>query len=593
MIIRCGIIFLFLFSASFSFAGQPYPLDKIVVSKSTGISNNYSLQISQLEDSSARSLPEAIGFLGIDTQARSLGYGVQTDFSLRGLGFESLAISLDGQRLNDPQTGHHNGDIPLALGDIERIELNALKGIVNIVSKSPWDSKNSFMFSSGQHQTLATRLSLVNKSDNLSLRFSLEQKESAGYRYDTDFEISTGSLSSNLRFNQEQEANLFLGYDEKEFGAYDFYTPNSGYPSKEWTKTLIVSAGLNLNTDSFLFKPKFLWRRHYDKFMLDKTQIKSSYLNHHYTDVYTTGLSAQIFEGFFDHFVLAAQYQQEMINSRRLGGHIRGQGSVSMDIQKALSERIFLDNSLAYNFFDSFKNRVTGSMALVYSFPFNQRVSLGVSNTIRKPSFTELYYQDPTTIGSDYLVSEKSFTYQLGYDYYPEGFNIGLVAFFRQEDDLINWVKQVPGDNWQAMNMLKADCFGIESYFSIRLNPVFNLSFNYSYLDRSLKDSGWLYKYGQNYATHLLNSFVEFDLPFFSSSIELQYKKRPQRNGWLLTNLSLWRKLDFKEAGPSKKAGEDARIFCRINNLFNVGYQDIEGIPSPGRWVEAGIRWQW
>ena len=59
---------------------------------------------------------------GLDVRQRGMG-GTQADIGIRGSSYEQTLILLDGMRMNDPQTGHHNLDIPIAFEDIERIEI--------------------------------------------------------------------------------------------------------------------------------------------------------------------------------------------------------------------------------------------------------------------------------------------------------------------------------------------------------------------------------------------------------------------------------------------------------------------------------------
>src|SRR6266852_7557855 len=74
--------------------------------------------------------------------------GVQTDLSVRGGSFGQTLILVDGQRMNDAQSGHHNMDIPLPLEAVSRIEVlrgsgstlygsDAVAGVVNIITKPP------------------------------------------------------------------------------------------------------------------------------------------------------------------------------------------------------------------------------------------------------------------------------------------------------------------------------------------------------------------------------------------------------------------------------------------------------------------------
>src|SRR5688572_24259664 len=58
----------------------------------------------------------------IDVRARG-ERGVQTDFAVRGANFGQMLVLVDGVRLNDAQSGHHNGDIPVPLSAVERIEI--------------------------------------------------------------------------------------------------------------------------------------------------------------------------------------------------------------------------------------------------------------------------------------------------------------------------------------------------------------------------------------------------------------------------------------------------------------------------------------
>src|SRR5438067_13812629 len=69
--------------------------------------------------------------------------GVQADLSIRGSSFGQTLILLNGQRLNDPQSGHHNLDVPVPLESISRVEVlrgsgstlygsDAVAGVINI-----------------------------------------------------------------------------------------------------------------------------------------------------------------------------------------------------------------------------------------------------------------------------------------------------------------------------------------------------------------------------------------------------------------------------------------------------------------------------
>jgi len=93
------------------------------------------------------SIDELLRFVpGVEVQMRGPS-GSQSDIVLRGGTFQQVLIILDGQRLNDPNTGHFNSYIPIAPTEIEKIEIlkgassaiygsEAVGGVINIITKS-------------------------------------------------------------------------------------------------------------------------------------------------------------------------------------------------------------------------------------------------------------------------------------------------------------------------------------------------------------------------------------------------------------------------------------------------------------------------
>ncbi|MDD4980173.1 MAG: TonB-dependent receptor [Candidatus Omnitrophica bacterium] len=572
----------------------PLDLEPIVITKSRSyLLHPYPLDSDALKNSPYDSPVEALSFLPLDLQSRSPKSGIQTDFSLRGSNFQGVLMLLDGQRINDPQTAHHNADIPLTKEDIRRIEVtpgassslfgpDAIGGAINMIVKKPQDKKIVLELKGGRYQSKSALLSVSDKIDNLGVRLSLENQDSRGFRYDTDFKKFTATLNSSLDIT-DGEFNIQAGYQEKQFGAYDFYTPGLGYPSEEWTKTYLCSAGLNLDKAGFMIKPNMLWRRHYDKFMLDKTQVRSNYLNHHHTDIYTPNIYLQKEAGILGKLGLGLEYGEEWINSTNLGKHTRRHKSLFADENKELNDQLSLGLSFRSDDFDSFGWVYTGSASFRYKISERDSLRFGASRNMRIPSFTELYYSDPTTLGNTDLSAEKSLNYEVGYDYKKEKLSAGLTFFLRQESDSIDWIKREPSQaKWQVENITEADVVGLESYLRLKISERVTVDSNYSYINRHADDRGYLYKYGPNYIKHLVNTALTFNLPFGVQTLGLTYKKKPSRRGWLLLNTRLCHNLP-----------KNSQIFLEITNLLNVEYQEIEGIPQPGRWIEGGLRVEW
>ena len=592
MLKRCGLISAFLILPVLAFCAEDKALDlePIVVTKPRiAAASHFVIEPSVISHSPVESLK----LLPVDLQSRSLKGGIQTDFSLRAAGFQGALLLLNGQRINDPQTAHHNCDIPFTREDIASVELisgtgsvlfgpDGIGGALNFKAKEPQANQAILELRAGEYSSGSGLLSISRKKGDLGLRLSLENEECAGFDEDTDYKKFTVALASSLNFS-EGNFDLHWGYQEKEFGAFDFYTPGLGYPSKEWTKTYLLNCRLNLNKGGLLLRPTFLWRRHYDKFMLDKTLIRSRYLNHHRSDIYTPAVYFQKDTPALGEIGLGLEYGQERISSTNLGKHSREHKSILLAENKDLNEAFSLNAAWRADDFTYFGRADSGNLRLNYKASVRLELNAGLSRNIRLPSFTELYYSDPTTLGDPHLSQEEAMNYEAGYTYRQADFSWGTNFFFRKEKKMIDWVKhEATQPRWQAENLASAKVFGLENHLKFKITPYLGLDANYTYLDKPEPRAAYLYKYGPNYSRHLVNLSLNLDLPFGTQVLELSYKKKPQRSGRLLLNPRF-----------SYRFSKKYLVFLAIDNLLDVEYQEIVGIPQPGRWIEAGCRMEW
>jgi len=591
----CGffiIAFLILPKISFSSEEKSQYLEPIVVSKQKQfLLNIYSTGLAKDQAFNYQSSLENLSNLPVDLQSRTLESGIQTDFSLRGSTFQQVLILLNGQRINDPQTAHHNSDIPFTKEDIKKIEVipgassslfgpDAIGGAINFTLAAPRERKIAWEFAVGNNRNGYGLFSMSDKIKSLGFRFSIEDAQSKGFRYDTDYKKFTTSLGAYLDLPDTGVWENNFGYQEKAFGAYDFYSPGLGKPSYEQTKTYLFDSSLVLNKDDLLIKPNFIWRRHFDKFAYIRTI--DSY-NHHHTDMFIPGIYFQKEAGLLGKVGLGLEYGGERIISSSMGKHTRDHRSIFLDNSVSVGSNWDLGFSFRVDDFSDFNLEYTGSLSAKFKLTDAVAFNFGISRNIRVPSFTELYYSDPTTIGNPDLVTEKAWSYQAGFEYKEEGFCSGLAIFLRQEKEMIDWVKSDSTQPyWQARNFTRDNVFGVEYSLRKKINRVLSLDANYTYTDKSIDNQGYLYKYGPNYAQHLINTVFNLQLPFGQQEIGFNYKKRPGRRGWLLMN-----------SGFNYNLNRFAKIFLHAENILNVEYQDIEGIPQPGRYIEAGIRLQW
>ncbi|HNW39186.1 MAG TPA: TonB-dependent receptor [Candidatus Omnitrophota bacterium] len=587
---RFFLLFFFLPALALAWEADSQELEPLVITKQEQfLLNSYSTDSLRTNAFNYQSSLENLTNLPIDLQSRALSGGIQTDFSLRGAAFSQVLILLNGQRINDPQTGHYNTEIPFTKEDVKKIEVipgassslfgsDAVGGAVNFILRDPAGQKIVWESAAGSQRNGYGLFSVSDKFKDLGFRVSVEDAQSKGFRPDTDYKKFTASLAADLQLPLGNWENNF-GYQQKEYGAYDFYTPGLGYPSREWTSTYLLNSSASLNKEYLLIKPNFLWRRHFDKFALDQ---RIADYNNHCTDMFVPSIYLQKETGFLGKTGLGIEWAQEKITSTNLGNHDRQRQSLFLDDGLALGKWWDLGFSLRLDDLSEFDRICTGSFSLKLKLNAQAAFNVGISRSMRIPSFTELYYNDPTTLGNPDLTVEKVWNYQAGFELNQEKFSQGLVLFLRQEEQMIDWVRSSASSKWQARNITSDDVFGLEYSLHKKFNQVFSLDANYAYTDKVINNQGYLYKYGPNYARHLANTVFSLNLPFGRQEIGFNYKQRPGRRGWLLLN-----------AGLSYNLSQNSKLLLSATNILNVEYQDIPGIPQPGRYIQAGFRLEW
>src|SRR6266568_3899570 len=159
--------------------------------------------------------------------------GLQADISIRGGTFGQTLILVDGQRMNDAQSGHHNMDIPLPLESISRIEVlrgsgstlygsDATGGVVNIITKRPEASEFRLRTAFGNFGVNQERGSLAAVHGAMTEQLSFSRDFSTGFAADRDYRnLAFTSLTHLL--SPLGATDVTLAYDDHPFGADQFY----------------------------------------------------------------------------------------------------------------------------------------------------------------------------------------------------------------------------------------------------------------------------------------------------------------------------------------------------------------------------------
>ena len=229
--------------------------------------------------------------------------GGQADIVMRGGSFEQTLVLLNGFRINDAQTSHHNLDLPLpmdAINSIQSLEgagstlhgVDALSGVVDFLTAAP--DHDSLFLRAGEGSFQSNEQTLVGGATrgSWSGRVAAERNFSTGFTADPGYTADCTSQQlyrdcQNDRDYRNMDASaeswsatrlgitdLLVASSDRSFGANQFYGP---YNSWERTKGWFAGARQELGSHTVA---AFGYRRHTDDFALFRND-PAIYENNH------------------------------------------------------------------------------------------------------------------------------------------------------------------------------------------------------------------------------------------------------------------------------------------------------------------------
>lgn len=587
-----------------------------------------SVQVISSSEISRSPSPDIAGLLqyvhGVDLRKRG-GFGVQADIGIRGGTFDQTMVLLNGVNITDPQTGHHNLNIPVDLHSVERIEVlrgpaarlfgpNAFGGAVNIITKEPGSTGFTSSLSGGQYGYGNLSLSGGWSVGTTRHHLSVSGMTSDGYRHNTDFTAANAYYRGlfdigGLRIDAQS------GYNRKAFGANGFYSPRFPDQFEETATGFISLALIPVNLENLSLQTH--WRRHGDRFELFRHDAPGWYQNHnhHLTDV--VGVASNYnFLNRYGQTSLGVDYRSEHIYSNVLGEPMQTKKAVAgydgADYTHSYRRSGFSLLAEHSGFFGSFS--ISGGVLAYLSAELDQKVSLfpgidmawqidqhwrlvgSINRTLRLPTFTDLFYSGPTNLGNPDLQPERAISMETGVKGMRGILSVEVTAYRRWGRQMIDWIRFPSEELWLSMNHTAVNTSGVEAYLGMPLtnlpgNPFFSVQYMFTYIDRKSDD------YVSNYALDHLRHKVDMTLSVdFTRRLggRLLVSWRDRAGAYMLYADGAFQHMQPFE--PHWLADvrihydiKRFRLFVDGTNLFNTHYTDIANLPQAGRWLVAGV----
>jgi outer membrane cobalamin receptor len=514
--------------------------------------------------------------------------GVQGDLSIRGSTVGQTLVLVDGLRVNDAQSEHHNLDLPIPFESIKRIELlhgsgstfygsDAVGGAVNFITAAPVATQITLGAGAGNFGTNTEFGSASYLANKWSEQIAFTRDFSTGFMPDRDYR--TFAASSETRFATSLgSSDILLGLSDRPFGANEFYGDfNSWERTKGWFAGLSQQLGANTQFD-------LGYRRHTDQFILlrDMPQV---YENNHVTESWQAALRKR--HGFTpnDHLYYGLEFFRDSIDSNNLGHHARDRGALYVAFDARAIRRLSLSIGGREEAFSQGHPVFSPNIAAGYALSSRWRLRGSIAHAYRLPTYTDLYYSDPANIGNPNLRPETAWSYEGGLEYTASSRLAGTATLFHsRQHEVIDYARSSPTSIYQAVNIQNLRFTGLELLARLRVGESQQLDIGYTTI------------YGE-----------QDSLVGLQSKYALNYPVNQATLGWMGTapgELRLRTRIGvtdrYASGGPyplievaATRQFHWLEPYAQVTNVTNTGYVEIPGVRMPGRAFVAGLQLVW
>lgn len=431
---------------------------------------------------------------GIDVRRRGTD-GMQADLYIRGGSFEQTLLLIDGLKVDDAQTGHHTMNMIIPFETIERIEIikgpaarifgqNAFSGAINIVTKAEVQNQINAQIGTGSFGrfNISTGAALNVKNTLHQVHYS--KNTSNGYRYNTDYNNDNVFLKSTF-FTQKNPLNVIVSFQQRKFGANGFYASPTATEQYEETQTSLVGLSSTIKLKHITLKPRLYWRRNQDNYLFIRSN-PSIFENFHISNKITGELQTN-FETKLGQTGVGVEIAQTYLSSNNLGNRQRTAFNLFVEHRmQFFKEKLAITPGVSLNYFTDFKFFALPGLDI--GFKVNQYFKIfgNIGYTYRIPTYTELYYNSPTTLGNEKLKPEGAFSQEIGAKANYKKLTINVAGFHRDAFNLIDYTKENELGIYQASNIRKVNTFGFETdvnygFRCLKQNQNIKIGYTYMY----------------------------------------------------------------------------------------------------------------
>lgn len=598
----------------------PMPADKAVRIVQT-------IDRAQIEASAVQSVNDLLKLAaGVDVRQRG-PFGIQTDIGINGGNADQLTVLLNGVNISNPHTGHLTVDLPTTVDDIERIEVieggasrvygsQAFSGAINIVTRQSDKTSVGIHLCQGSFNTSGAEGNFNLHTGNVTNYVSGGYSRSDGMDDNSDFK--KGRVFLNGKWQTDMfDLKWMGGISTMDYGANTFYGTGSKSQYEENRRYITAIQGEYKGRVHIL--PQLYWTRSLDHYVWTRSNPEA-YQNFHQTNVFGANVNAYT-KWSLGTTALGFEFRRENILSTRLGHEIEEGKTYRVpgtdykykykdgrsNIGIYLEHNVELGNVNVSLGLLANKNTGIADQDIKF-FPGidaswrvtdNLRLYASFNQSLRVPTYTDLYYDGPGIKGNLDLKPERSTDYSLGANFRTGALKAQVKGFYRHGTDMIDWVRYTGATVHTTANS-DIDNLGAEAFVTYDFMQQFgtssilrtaSLSYCYNHQYRTGEDQTAKYESQLIFLRHKLVASLSHRIVCrLSAQWDLTFKDRAGEFGNAITGMTQsygsFCNLDLK----LQWTAPSYTLYVQGNNLTNRRYYDIANVQQPGFWLMGGVK---
>jgi len=596
-------IYLFLFSTFSIWAQETIKSDTLseVIVSSTRIDlpfskNSRTIQLitsEQIKQSGVTNVADLLLLVsGVDVRRRGTS-GMQADLYIRGGSFDQTLLLIDGIKVEDAQTGHHTMNLALPIEVIERIEIikgpaarifgqNAFTGAINIVTKKVIADKFTLQGQAGSYEQLNLSATLTQDYEKTAHIVQFSRNISEGYRFNTDYDNQNYFIKSTIK-SSEMPIDILATFSERKFGANGFYATPAAINQYEETQGSLIGVQTTFTKKTITYKPRVYWRRNQDEYVFVRNNPEI-YRNLHITNKVGAELNMAI-KSTLGTTGLGVDVAKVYLSSNNLGDRDRLMTTFFFEHRFLLFDSKFdITPGLAANYYSDFDGNIFPGIDVGYQVSKQFRTYANVGKTYRIPTYTDLYYSDPTTLGNENLKQEEALSEEIGIVFTKNKFDFTAAFFNRDAENLIDYTKEQETDKFQANNIRELNTKGFElssNYKYTWFSFAQRINVGYTFIEDDIEEIEAAFsRYSINSAKHQFTG--QWNSQFFkniSQTVSYRYVERTSGESYGIVDANIIMKFKAME------------FSVMANNIFNVEYTETNLVPMPKGNLLFGVKY--